>query len=343
MKRAPRRAAPAYGLALLAVLAGGVAVRAAAPAVNAGKQGEAPSLPVQSVAVVLEPPTLTVGDPVIATLTLVLAGADAAREATFPDWSKGWGDAEVLSASAVESSTSPDGVRWVQRLELTTFRPGTTALPPVAVRLSGEPERRAATPQNLALEVRSVIPLDDKERKAAPPSPPRSLAVPRSFWWTLAAGGTLAALAALVAWQMQRRRAAEDPLAAPQLSPSAELERALGLLQVEPPETAFRSLSHALRRYLGRRLAFRALESTTTEVQRRLAAQRFDPALIQRTVRLLRLADQIKFAMRPAEETEVAARIAETRELAAAVESHLAPAVELATASSLAAGTGNAA
>jgi len=343
MKRAPCRAANACVLALLAVLAGGAAGRTAGPAVDSGKQGEAPFPLVPSVAVVLEPPTLAVGDPVVATLTLVLAGADAAREAIFPDWSKGWGDAEVLSASAVESSTSPDGVRWVQRLKLTAFRPGSTALPAVAVRLSGEPERRAATPQNLALQVRSVIPPDDKERKAAPPSPPRSLAVPRSFWWTLAAGGTLVVLAAIVAWRRQRRRAAEDPLAAPQLSPSAELERALGLLAVEPPETAFRSLSHALRRYLGRRLAFRALESTTTEVQRRLVAQRFDSALIQRTVRVLRLADQIKFALRPAEETEVAARIAETRELAAAIESHLAPADELATARPLAAGTGNAA
>ncbi|MDQ1346802.1 MAG: hypothetical protein QG573_171, partial [Acidobacteriota bacterium] len=84
--------------------------------------------------------------------------------------------------------------------------------------------------------------------------------------------------------------------------------------------------SQALRRYLGRRLGFRALESTTTEVQRRLAPQRFEPAFVQRTVRLLRLADQVKFAQRPAGQEEATARIVEARELAGTIENRLAPA-----------------
>jgi hypothetical protein len=222
-------------------------------------------------------------------------------------------------------------VQWVQQLRLTAFRPGTTALPPVAIRLAGEPELRASTPPDLALEVRSVIAPDDKELAPAPPSPPRSLAVPRSFWWTLATGGALAIFAAVLAW---RRRPTADPFSAPELSPLDELERALGLLAAEPPAGAFAHLSQALRRYLGRRLGFRALESTTTEVQRRLAAQRFEPALVQRAVRLLRLADQVKFALRPAESAEATARISESRELARAIESHLAPAVEVAQVTS---------
>ena len=216
-----------------------------------------------------------------------------------------------------------EGVQLVQRLRLTAFEPGTVALPPVEVRLAGEPGLRILTPPSLALEVRSVIPADDKELKPAPPALPRALTVPRSFWWTLATGGALAVLAALLAW---RNRPGSDPLAAPELSPLAELERALALLAAEPPAGAFAHLSQALRRYLGRRLGFRALESTTTEVQRRLATQRFEPAFVQRTVRLLRLADQVKFAQRPAGQEEATARIAEARELAGAIESRLAPA-----------------
>ncbi len=300
--RAP--AAALFGtLALAATLAGGAETR--------------------RLDVALEPNAIAVGDPVGATLTLELGPADATREATFPDWSKGWGEAEVLNASPVERTTAGEGVQLVQRLRLTAFKPGTMALPPVEVRLSGEPGQRILTPPGLALEVRSVIPADDKELKPAPPAPPRALTVPRSFWWTMAAGGALAVLAALLAW---RNRPGIDPLAAPELSPLAELERALGLLGAEPPAGAFAHLSQALRRYLGRRLGFRALESTTTEVQRRLATQRFDPAFVQRTARLLRLADQIKFAQRPAEQAEATARIAEARELAGAIESHLAPA-----------------
>ena len=326
--RLPSRGFAALSLALSTLLAGGAradAGNAAVAAVAAATAATASTAASPLVTVDLEPSSSAVGDPVVATLTLELAAADAAREATFPDWTLGWGEAEVLHASAVEKTTVADGARLVQRLRLTAFKPGRTALPPVEVRLSGEPAGRVMTPPDLVLEVRSVLAADDKELKPAPPAPPRSLAVPRSFWWTLATGGALVALALVLAW---KRRPGVDPLAAPELSPLAELERALDLLAAEAPAGAFAHLSQALRRYFGRRLGFRALESTTTEVQRRLAALRLDPALVQRAVRLLRLSDQIKFARRPAESAEAVERIAEARELAGAVEQHLAPVVE---------------
>lgn len=321
MSRSPG-AAPALVGALAVAL-----VAALAPSTSGGALA-APATPPR-IAVELEPATLAVGDPVAATLSLTLPAADAARVATFPDWSKGWGEAEVLHAGPVERTTAADGAHFVQRLRLTAWKAGQTALPPVDVHLSGEPALRATTPPDLVLEVRSVIPPDDKELTPAPPAPPRSLAVPRSFWWTLATAGALAAFAAVLAW---KRRPGVDPLAAPELSPLAELERALSLLAAESPAGAFAHLSQALRRYFGRRLGFRALESTTTEVQRRLGALHLDTALVQRAVRLLRLSDQIKFARRPAESAEAAARIAEARELAGAVEAHLAPAEAAAAA-----------
>ncbi len=299
------------------------AASAATPA-SAAETVATPGIAAAQVGVVLAPATLAVGDPVEATLTLTLAAADAAREVTFPDWSEGWGEAEVLQASPVEKTTVPGGVQLVQRLRLTAWKSGRTALPPVEVQLAGEPAGSATTPADLGLEVRSVLAADDKELQPAPPAPPRALAIPRSFWWTLAAGAALVALAAVLAW---KSRPGVDPLAAPELSPLAELERALGLLAAESPAAAFAHLSQALRRYLGRRLEFRALESTTSEVQRRLATLRLEPALVQRAARLLRLSDQIKFARRPAEQAEAAARIAEARELAGEVEVHMAPVV----------------
>ena len=168
-----------------------------------------------------------------------------------------------------------------------------------------------------------MIASDDKELEPAPPSPPRALAVPLSFWWTVAVGRALAAVAAVLAWSAV---AGVDPLAAPELSPLAELERALGLLAAEAPAGAFAHLSQALRRYLGRRLGFHALESTTTEIQRRLAALRLDTALVQRAVAAAaRLRpDQVRApsggrAPRPRRASPRRAR------WPAAVESHLAP------------------
>lgn len=334
------RAAAALWIALVLVRAGGAG--ASANAAQSASPGKSPgtseiaapatpppdaAVPAARIAVAFEPATLAVGDPVAATLSLTLSAAEAMREATFPDWSNGWGEAEVLQAGPVERTPAADGVRLMQRLRLTAWKSGKTALPPVEVKLGGEPVLRVSTPPDLALEVRSVISPDDKELTPAPPSPPRALGVPRSFWWALAIGAALAVGAAILAW---KRRPGVDPLAAPQLSPLAELERALGLLAAEAPAGAFAHLSQALRRYLGRRLGFRALESTTTEVQRRLAALRLEPALVQRAARLLRLSDQIKFARRPAESSEAAERIAETREIAAAIERHLAPLEEAA-------------
>ena len=40
----------------------------------------------------------------------------SSREATFPDWSKGWGEAEVLQAGPVERTPAADGTHLVQRL-----------------------------------------------------------------------------------------------------------------------------------------------------------------------------------------------------------------------------------
>ena len=133
MRARVRAAALFCALALAASLAGGTESRA--------------------LDVALDPQTIAVGDPVVATLTLELDSADAAREATFPDWSQGWGEAEVLHASPVEKASSGDRVQLVQRLRLTAWKSGTTALPPIEVRLSGEPELRILTPPSLALEV----------------------------------------------------------------------------------------------------------------------------------------------------------------------------------------------
>lgn len=289
---------------------------------TAAKTPEALPSSGRTLAVALQPSTLAVGDPVEATLTLSLPIAEQDRDVTFPDWSKGWGEAEVLEASPVEKTVGGTEVRFVQKLRLTAWKAGPTPLPQVAARLGGSANERASTPESLALDVRSVLAPDDKELRPAPPATPRSLSVPESFWWTLGVGGLLLVAAAILAW---RQRRDVDPLAAPQLAPLAELERALGLLGAERPELVFAPLSRAVRRYLGRRLSFRALESTTTEVQKRLTGLRLEVPLVQRTVRLLRLSDQIKFAGKGVTSAEAAQRISEARQIAEEIETHLAP------------------
>jgi hypothetical protein len=275
---------------------------------------EAPAVRVE-----LDPPHILVGDRVTAVVSVPLPEGGSG-EPTFPDWSRGWGEAEVLDADPVRIEGEGATRAAVQRLTLTAWKPGKIDLPSVDIRI-GDREI-ARTPAALVLEVRSVIAADDSEKKPAPPAPPRAQPVPRAVWYALGGGLAIAALAGVLVFT---RKYGRDPLAAPRLPPIAELERALGLLAERAPADAFRGLSHAFRRYLGRAFSFHALESTTTEVQRRLAERGVERDVVQRSVATLRLADQVKFARRPATAGEAAQRIAETRALAGEIEALLAP------------------
>jgi hypothetical protein len=271
-----------------------------------------------AVRVDLDPPHLLAGDRVTALLAAPCSAQGA--QPTFPDWSRGWGKAEVISAGPVTIEERDGQCAALQRLQITAFEVGTIALPSVSVRMSDGSELR--TPEGLALEVRSVIAPDDQELAPAPPAPPRRQPVPRSVWVALATGVALAGLAGIVAW---RRRYGTDALAAPSLPPFAELERALGKLAGYAADEAFRGLSTAFRRFLGRAFEFHALESTSTEVSRRLAERNVPRELVQRATAALRLADQVKFARRPARADEAAQRIGDVRAIGAEIEAMLAP------------------
>lgn len=269
------------------------------------------------VTVSLDPPALTVGDPVEATLEVVVAGEGSAVR--FPDWSRGWGEAEVLDAGDIERTVVGAGVRLRQRLRLTAFKPGRIALPPVAVKI-GPGGESATTPEGLELEVRSVLPPDEAEAEPLPPEPPRRYPAPEAALWTIAA--MVAAIAAAL-WFARRRARATAPQ--PAAAPLEELLAALATLPSEAPEPGHGHLSAILRRYLGRALDFHAVESSTREVERALAARHLDPTLIHRAARLLRESDLVKFGRRPATAEQLTARISDAREIGQAVEHHLRP------------------
>jgi len=250
-----------------------------------------------------------VGD--LAVVTLALAAPTAGLgEPRFPAWGKTWGDAEVVGFGPVEkSSGEPGETLFRQRVTVTAFRPGKVPLPPVAVVVpQAGGSRTISTPSNLALEVASVIPGDPKAAQPKPPAAPRSLPWGRRFWWTFAGMSALAL--ALGFWVFARRKVAGIAVAA--LPPLEELERELtriaaglgGFEGTGAPARIAAALSSALRRYLGRELAFPALESTTTEIQRRLRAERTPEGISRTGVDLLRRLDRIKFSRREAANLE---------------------------------------
>jgi hypothetical protein len=300
MKRGPAIAAVVLALGLAALPASAATVR-----------------------VELEPRESTVGDRVQATLVVEGAPGEIAAPPRFPAWEKTWGEAEIV---AVQPPVETAGA-YRQQITLAAFRTGEVPLPPVEIALVGGGALR--TPADAALHVRSVLPAAEGEPGPAPPAPARVLPWGERFWWTLAAclALTLLATAALL-WRRRRETESADS-SRPALSPLAELLARLAELETRagelPLERSHTALSLALRRYLGRALDFPAAESTTSEIQRQLRSRHLPGDLAQRSGRLLRDCDGIKFARAESTAAELQARLAAGREIGRAIEEHLAP------------------
>jgi len=343
----PRRLLASAGLALAVAAAAG-ARPAAAPAAASGT----PRLQVEIAAG--EP---TVGDRVAVELVLTVP-ARPAQAPRFPAWEKTWGEAEIVTVGDVETGEAETaagggrpGVVYRQRLTLAAFRPGRVALPPQQVVVPGDGEAGSltlTTPDDLALEVRSVLPSPEEGAGAAdgtvpvpppqPARPPVALPVGARFWTT--AGLLAAALAAVVALLLRRRRGAEESAGAAALPPFEELARHLAAARRESAADAgLTRVSLALRRYLGRRLGFPAAESTTSEIRRQLAGRRLPDGVARRCGELLAACDLVKFARRPASAGDVATWADAAAETAQRIEDHLRPAESAAES----AGTGGAA
>jgi hypothetical protein len=280
------------------------------------------------VIVTLSPTHPTVGDPVQATITLRIPTADLAADPRFPAWGKTWGEIDVVGKSEPVKVSEQGGTAvWEQRLTLAAFKTGNLPLPPAVVAIpfkSGTVQ--ALTPVGLGLAVRSVIPASEKDPTAKPPAPPRPLSLGARFWWTLAALAAACLGAAGLLWLQKHRRARGAAGARPARPPFEELAAELDRLRSEPSMLALHTaLSFAVRRYLGRRLPFPAVESTTSDIQRQLLSRRMPGPLARPTVELLRACDLVKFARLDVEEAQGRERVEAARRLAGEWESHLAP------------------
>jgi hypothetical protein len=280
------------------------------------------------VTVALSPKAPTVGDHVRATVSLRVRTAELTGDPRFPVWGKSWGEVEIVGKGEPVKVSDQGGVAvWEQRLELAAFRPGSVPLPPIAIAVPLKAGTvQAPTPAGLALAVRSVIPPAEKDPQARPPLPPRPLPFGSRFWWTLAA--LAAGCLALAGLLWRRRNEKSVPGAAPALPPLQELVAEIDRLRAEPSMLALHTrLSFALRRYLGRRLPFPAVESTTSDVQSQLLSRRMPGPLVRRTVELLRACDLVKFARQEVGETQSRERAEAARRVAREWEAHLAPAL----------------
>lgn len=341
----------AWLLALLAFLSSTLVVAQDEPASAENPEGSGESLPLL-VDVELSTDSITVGDHVEATVMVVWMGEETTEPARFPTWQESWGRAEVLNVGDVQEVNDASGRRiWRQDLTLTAFRPGEVELPSVTVALPLQDRTLEAVTKPAGFTVGSVLPAppDEEAAGAVPPGQPGQpgqaeipepkgsvgaedlRSNPRNFWWSV---GVLSALllvglvwtAGAVANQPESADSTAEPIDPLRLlSPLDELKERLARLDPSAAEPLHTGLSQALRIYLGRRLQFRAVESTTTEIQRALRRAALSADVHHRVVRLLRDADAVKFARAEVVRDVASRRLVEASDLAREVEHEMAP------------------
>jgi len=276
----------------------------------------------QTVQVSLSPDQPTVGDRVVATITLQVKPGTLTAEPRFPTWQATWGEAEIVESSPPQKVSS---TVWSQRLVIAAFRTGQVPLPPVQIAVPLRVRTvQASTPAGLSLTLRSVLPKGEKNPRPKPERPPVPLPIGRAFWWTL---GAMSLACAVLGWLLfRKRKTREEPETRPVLAPFEELAAALDRLNAEASGLRLHThLSLAFRHYLARTLAFPAEERTTSEIHRLLLSGRLPAPLVRQAVELLRACDLVKFARLEVNEDLSRERIATARRIAGEVEERMQP------------------
>ena len=306
----------------------GAVLLTAVPAVGAGAPS-ARAAPAPAIRARLSPSQITVGDRVRVELEVTLPAGERWGPPALDPRLRQWGEAEILAAQRPQALPGAP-TRYRLDLLVTAFRPGSVILPPIPVFAAplrqedpSPPPLRLMTPP-LQLTVRSVLPAEGQPTPQ-PPTAPQPVPFGRAFWWT-SGGLALACLAAAGLLFWRRRGIVAAVPAAPPLPPLARFRRDLAALAAEPSlEQVHTGMSMALRQLLAALLAFPALESTTSEIDRELRRGQLELNTRRRLLELLRRCDEVKFAKRPTSRQEANERIAVAGEIGEEVDRQLVP------------------
>lgn len=264
-----------------------------------------------AVEVSLDRKEAALGDRVVATYTArVPKGSRLVLEtlvspARPEDAPEGSGPVLEFEAPPAPSVTEEGGELLVtQRVPFAPFVPGEVSLPgPAFALVAPDGTKTPLAAPAAVLSVSSRIPTDQPKEELAP-RPGRPVRIPPvSPWWYAGAGIAAALVTGLVLlWLRRRKRGglAAAP-AEPAIAPGAELLVALERLSKgadalgTDPRGFYSDLTHAVKRYLERRLELPILEWTTFETIRRLREAGLEPPREAGLPELLSAADHVKF------------------------------------------------
>ncbi|HEV8267861.1 MAG TPA: hypothetical protein VGR00_06500, partial [Thermoanaerobaculia bacterium] len=224
---------------------------------------------------------------------------------------------------------------WRQDVVLSPFAPGEIVVPGphFIVVDAATGSQTPVRPPALSLHVSSRLPQGEKPEALAP-KVDRSVRIPSRgpwFWGSVALAALL--VAALVAWLVKRRRkkAEAAEVAPPPLPPGEELlatldrlARAVATLG-DDPRDFYSDMTHALKRYLERRLEQPVLEWTTFETLRRMRDLGYELPREIGLSELLSSADRVKFGKGRSTRREADEHLKRARLVHDHLEARLAP------------------
>lgn len=247
-------------------------------------------------------------------------------------------DFEPPKPPVIEKAVAPDGTfLWKQTVSFLPFLPGTVVVPGPHFtfeekKTDGLPGRPLdLRPPSVTLQVASHLPKDAKP-ESLPPKDDRPVRLPGPsllFWTGVAALALL--LGTALAWSLLKKRrkaAAEEAL--PSIPPGEELlgellrlEREVDLLG-DDPRCFYADMTHAVKRYLERRLEMPVLEWTSFETVRRLTEKDLEMPREIGFSELLSAADFVKFGRGRSTRDTARDHLARARRLHEHVEARLA-------------------
>jgi len=280
-----------------------VAVSVAAQGVGAS-EGSDPALTLD-----LAPTEVTVGEPIVATLTVTLPAGTALEP---PVLGPELGPFSVTGAAwSGPESTEGGGLRWVWQATLSAYKTGELEVPAIRLSIDGVEGVTSLATEQQSVEIVSVLE-SAEDSELADLKPAASVAPDfgplRMAAWVLA----LLLLGSLLAWWLHRRYGAKlaaaeaptDPFhrTPPHVWVYGELQQ---LLERRLPEQGqidlfYSELSRILKQYLGGRYRLDLMEHTSAETPSLLQQAGAPPAAIEATAGCLQNCDAVKFARGPA-------------------------------------------
>ena len=280
-------------VALLATLA----VGAFAAAIPSTAQAQASQI---SVVLVVEDRQITVGDPLVLTISAVYPDG---YHVIFPRLPHEWGSFEVRSQTPLATVINEDLTRTAEQvLEVALFAPGDHETPAISVSFRGPDGKiveRSVRP--VTIHVSSVLEPNDRELRDI--NSQADISVPSLWPWTV--GTATLGLLGLAAFVLWRRRSTVGPLAADWVDPRTPFVVAMDQLDhIEeldlPSKGRFKEhyslVTDVVRGYLHREYNLTTPDRTTAETDLALRASALPTSEGREIVEVLQDGDLVKFA-----------------------------------------------